>query len=89
MFISISVFKSSSIPVTQTDSGHILSKSIQKYLGRSAGWFSKARKIVELLEKIGATDPLVIDRLSSKATSEKGEDILTFLISRAQASEAL
>jgi len=78
-----------SIPVTQTDSGHILSEKIQKYLGRSAAWFSKARKIVELLKDIGATDPLVKQRLESKATNQKGEDILTFLLSRAQAKAAL
>jgi hypothetical protein len=75
-----------SISVTQTDSGHILSEKIQKYLGRSAAWFSKARKIVELLEEIGATDPLVKQRLESKATDQKGEDILTFLLSRAHGS---
>ena len=82
------VLTSSSIPVTQTDSGLLLNKTIQKYLGRSAAWFTRARKIIELLKKIGDTDPLVNERLSSKATNDKGEDILTFLMLRAQASEA-
>lgn len=64
--LNIFVFKSYSIPVTKTGSGHhILSETIQKYLGHSAGWFRRARKIVELLERIGATDTQITSFVKS------------------------
>ena len=61
-----------------------------KYLGLCPAWFTKAREVVELLDKIGPNslhpDPRVLQRLSSRAIVNKGEDILVFL--RAQASAA-
>lgn len=76
----------------QNESGHILSESIMKYIGLSAPWFTKARKVTGLLEKIGPgspnPDPLVLQRLLSGATIGKGKDILAFLNIQANAAAA-
>jgi len=73
----------------QNEFGQISSDSIIKYLGFSAGWMSKARKVVNIIERIGPgspnPDPLVLERLSSKVTIHKGKDILLFLIERMEA----
>lgn len=59
------------------------SNSILKHLGLSAPWLTKARRVMELLAKIGPDsanpNPLVLKRLSSGKTSGKGQDLLDFL----------
>ena len=48
-----------------------VSETSQKYLGHSAGWFSRARKITELLKNISVTDLLLnIDFRQSDGYSE-------------------
>ncbi len=73
----------------QNESGYILSKSIMKHLGFTPPWFTRARKVTGLLEKIGPQspnpDPLVLQRFSSGASGHKG-DILAFLKARANAA---
>jgi len=61
-----------------------------RYLGLSPPWFTKAREVTELLEKIGPNSPnpdnVVLQRLSAGATVKKGSDILMFLRERAKAA---
>ena len=63
-----------------------------KYIGLSAPWFARARKVTRLLEKIGPgspnPDPLVLQRLLSGASIGKDRDILAFLKTRANAAAA-
>ncbi len=62
------------------------------YLGISGPWLAKARNVVALLDRFGPgspnPDPLVVERLSSKAVTKKGDDILVFLRNREAAIEA-
>jgi hypothetical protein len=73
----------------QNDTGRIVSKKIVAHLGISHPWLVKARKVVELVDLYGPNSPnpdrLVVERLSSKATTNKGGDILNFLNDRALA----
>lgn len=61
-----------------------------EYLGISAPWLARARKVVKLLDLLGPgspnPDPLVVERLSSTAVTGKGDDILKFLKNRAEAA---
>lgn len=72
----------------QNESGRILNKSIMKHLGFSPAWFTKAKDVVALLDKLGPSslkpDPVVLQRLSSAATVNKGDDILVFLQAQAK-----
>jgi hypothetical protein len=76
----------------QNDTGRIVSKKIQAYLSISGPWLSKARKVIKLVDLYGPEsqrpDPLVVARLSSKASTNKGDDILKFLCDREAAIKA-
>jgi hypothetical protein len=76
----------------QNDTGRITSKKILAHLDISAPWLVKARKVVKLVDLYGPNspnpDPLVVERLSSKAITNKGDDILKFLNDRAAAIKA-
>jgi hypothetical protein len=62
------------------------------YLDISAPWVARARQVIKLVDLLGPDsanpDPLVLERLSSTAITNKGDDILKFLKARAAAIEA-
>ncbi len=62
---------------------HISAEAIKSFLGVSASWLSKAKKILDILDKVGPDspnpDPLVVKRLQVTKVVRKGHDLQSFL----------